>query len=117
MSSKLYYVVPMTSLVAGMLALVMVGMVPTQMGSAGSIVAWRTLSVLAFGTANWLIALTFVSQNRFGLYSNTLLLILLVTLLLIFGNHMVTGTGLKAFGALIASNVALIILLHHQLPR
>ena len=114
--TKLYYAVPALNLVAGMLALVLIGMVPAPtMGL--SIVLWRTLSVLAFGTATWLTALTFLVPNRFGLYANTLLLVVFVTLLTTFGRHAIATLGLQVFGGVVGLSLLLIIWLHQQLPR
>jgi len=114
--SKLYYAVPTLGLIAGILALVLIGMVPTQMANSMSIVLWRTGSVLAFGTANWFIALTYALRNRFGLYANTLLLVTLVTLLVTFGRHTVAPLGLGVFGSLIGVSLLLIVWLHMGIP-
>ena len=114
--SKLYYAVPVLGLVAAFLALVLVGMVPNQLTGI-SAVTFRTISVLGFGTATWMIALTTFFPNRFGLYANTLLLIVLVSIMAIFGQHAVTRLGLEAFGSLIATNILLILWLHQRLPE
>lgn len=114
--SKLYYAVPTLGLIAGILALVLIGMVPGPTTGL-SVVFWRTFSVLAFGTANWLIALTYMTPTRFGLYANTLLLITLVTLLTTFGRHAVSQLGLATFGGLVAGSILLIIWLHGRLPN
>lgn len=114
--SKLYYAIPTLGLIAGILALVLIGSVPSP-ATGLSVVFYRTFSVMAFGTATWLIALTYMVPNRFGLYANTLLLISLVTLLTTFGNHTVARWGLNVFGGLVGLSIILILVLHQRLPN
>lgn len=111
---KRYPLVPTLSVLTAVVATVLVALTPAP-GPLGLGFQWQPTMLLAFGLVAGLMFLTFLVQNRVGLYLNAILLMTLIGFLMVFGVHAVALLGVAIFAALVLVNIALIFRLMQRL--